>query len=59
MRAPMIVRANPVANDAPCMLQRFESIPMHALLFQRADDPLDHPILLWIVRFDELLLDVK
>jgi hypothetical protein len=29
---------------------------MHALIFERADDPLHHAVLLWAVGGDELLL---
>jgi hypothetical protein len=56
MRAPVVVKANPVTNDAAGMLQRLEPIPMYALLFQRADHPLDHAVMLWTVRSDEVLL---
>ncbi len=39
------------------MLKAFEVLPVDALLFQRPNDPLDHPVLLGTVRRDELLLE--
>lgn len=38
------------------MLQRFEAVPMHALLLERSDHPLDQAVLLRAVRRDELLV---
>jgi hypothetical protein len=57
MRAPGVVKANPVANDPASMLQGLEPIPVHALLLQGPDHALDHAVLLWAVRRDEFLLD--
>lgn len=37
------------------MLQRLEAVPMHALLQERTDRPLDQTVLLGAVRRDELL----
>ena len=51
----MVIKAYPVANHATGMLQGFEAVAMCTLLFQRPDHPLDHAILLWAVRRDELL----
>ena len=33
-----------------------EAMPVHALLLQCPDHPFNHPVLLWAVRGDELLL---
>ena len=38
------------------MLKALEAVTVDALLLQRANDPLDHSILLGAVRGDELLL---
>ncbi len=56
MRAPAVIKADPITDDAAGMLQCLESMAVYALLFQRTNDPLDHPILLRAVRRDELLL---
>jgi hypothetical protein len=37
------------------MLQGLEAVTMHALLLERANDPLDHSVLLGTVGSDELL----
>jgi hypothetical protein len=50
-----VVEADPVTNDTACVLQGLESIPMHALFFQRPDHALHHAVLLGRVRRDELL----
>jgi hypothetical protein len=52
----VVVEPNPVANDSAGVLQGLESVAMHALVFERADDPLHHAVLLWAVGGDELLL---
>lgn len=33
VRAPAVIKANPIADDAAGMLQRLEPRPVHALLF--------------------------
>lgn len=33
------------------------AMPVHALLFQGSDEALDHAVLLWTIRRDELLLE--
>lgn len=43
------------ADQTAGMLQRFEAVPMHALLLARADHPLDQAVLLGAVWRDELL----
>ena len=55
MRALVVVEANPVSNDSTGVLHALETVPVRALLFERADDALDHAVLLWTVRRDELL----
>ncbi|CFP65023.1 Uncharacterised protein [Bordetella pertussis] len=55
MRAPVVIKAYPVADHAAGMLDGLEAMPMYALLFQRPDDAFDHAVLLWAVRRDELL----
>jgi|OM-RGC.v1.035920642 hypothetical protein len=44
-----------VADHPAGMPQCFKSLPMDALLFQRSDQPLDHPVLLRAIRRNELL----
>ena len=55
MRAPVVIKAYPVADHAAGMLQGFEAVPMGTLLFKCSDDPFHHAVLLWAVRRDELL----
>jgi hypothetical protein len=52
----VIEEADPVAARAVCVLGAFEALAVDASLLQRTDDALDHAILLWAVRGDELLL---
>ncbi len=55
MRSTIVVKADPVSNDAHCVLLAFEAMPMNALILQRPDNALDHSILLRAMRCDELL----
>lgn len=55
MRAPVVIEMDPVADHRLGLVQRFESMSMHALLLERADHALDRPVLLGAVRSDELL----
>ncbi len=55
MRAPVVVEVDPVPDQATGMLQRFEPVPMHALLLERTNHPLDQTVLRGAVRRDELL----
>ncbi|AJX34209.1 Uncharacterised protein [Burkholderia oklahomensis] len=48
----MVVKLDPVGNGAAGMLQRLEAVSVYALLFERADDALDHSVLLRAVRRD-------
>ena len=50
-----VVEADPLSDDTRGVLLGFEAMTMHALLFQRPDDALDHAVLLWTMRRDELL----
>jgi hypothetical protein len=52
----VVVKANPVTNDPTGVLQGFKAVAVHALILQGADYPLHHPVLLWAVGCDELLL---
>ena len=56
MRAAVVVEGVPVTDDAHRMLGAFEAVAMYALLLQRADEALDHAVLLRAVGRDELLL---
>ncbi len=56
MRAAVVVKGNPVTDDAHRVLDAFESVAMHALRLQRPNEALDHAVLLRSVRGDELLL---
>ena len=51
----MVVELDPVADYSAGVLQGFEAVSMRALLLDRADDALDHAVLLLAVRRDELL----
>lgn len=55
MRAPVVVEVDPVSDQATGMLQRFEPVPMYALLLERTNLPLNQAILLGAVRGDEFL----
>ena len=50
-----VVEADPFSDDTRGVLLGFEAMTMDALLFQRPDDALDHAVLLWAMRRDELL----
>ena len=56
MRAAVVIKGNPVTDDAHCVLDGLETVAMDALLLQRPDEALDHPVLLGTVWGDELLL---
>ena len=55
MRPPVVVESDPVSNGSHGVQLAFEAMPMHALLLERANDALDHPVLLWAMRGDKLL----
>ena len=54
----MVVPANPICNHAAGVLQGFEPVAVHALVLERSNHTLDHAVLLWAVRADELLLQI-
>lgn len=58
MRAPGVVEADPVSNEAGRVLDAFEAVAVTALLLERADRALDHADLLRAVRGDDLLAPV-
>lgn len=45
----MVVPTDPICNHAAGMLQGFEPVAMHALVLERANQTLDHPILLGVI----------
>lgn len=55
MWSPGVVKADPVTDDATGMLQGLEPVSMRALLLERSDEPLHHPVLFRTVGPDELL----
>lgn len=55
MRTTVIVKTDPVADDTCGVLDALEAVTVGALFFEGTDDPLDHAILLWAMRGDELL----
>ena len=55
MRAPVVVKQDPIADHSAGVLQSFEAVPMCALLLDRPDDALNHAVLLRAVRRNELL----
>jgi len=52
----MVVPTDPVCNHSAGVLQGFKPVAMHALVFERADNSLNHAVLLGAVGRDELLL---
>lgn len=57
MWAPVVVEVNPVPDQATGMLQRFKAVPMHALLLERVEHPLDQAVVLGPVWRDEFLTE--
>lgn len=55
MRTPVVVELDPVADHPDRVLLALEAIAVCTLLLQRADDTLDHAVLLRAMRRDELL----
>jgi hypothetical protein len=56
MRTPVVVKADLVRDYTAGVLQGLESVAVHALVLERSDHALDHAVLPWAVRGDELLL---
>ena len=52
----VVIETNPVTNDPTGVLQTLKAVAVCTLLLERPDHPLDHPVLLWAVGRDELLL---
>ena len=52
----VVVKANPVTDDPTGVLQALKAVAVYALLLERPDHPLDHPVLLGTVGRDEFLL---
>ncbi len=55
MGPSLVAEADPVADHAAGVLQTLEAVAMYTLLFESADHTFDHPVLLGVVRADELL----
>lgn len=55
MRPSVVVEADTVSNDAGSVLEACKAVSVDALLFQGADDALDHAVLLGTVWRDKLL----
>lgn len=51
----VVIEVDPAADRAHRMGQALEPMAMYTLLFERADDPLDHAVLLRATRRNELL----
>ena len=51
----LVVEADPVADHTAGVLQALEAVSMHALPFERTDYTFDHPVLLRVMRRDEVL----
>lgn len=45
MRAAVVLKSNPVTDDAHRMLDALEAVSMHALLLQGPDEALNHAII--------------
>lgn len=56
MRSAVVVELDAVADHEHGVALGLEAVSMHALLLQRPDQALNHPVLLWAVRGDERLL---
>ena len=53
----MVIKANPVTDNATGVPKGFEAMSMRALLLQCPDHALDHTVLLRTMRGDELLFE--
>ena len=56
MQTLAVVKANSVTNDPAGVLQALKAMAVCALLLERSDHLLDHPVLLRTVGRDEFLL---
>lgn len=55
MKPSVVVEADPVSDDAGCVLEAFKAVPVDTLFLQRTDDARDHAALLRAMRGHELL----
>ncbi len=55
MRAAIIVKTDPVGDDARGVLDALEAVTVGTLFFEQVDAPLDHAILLRTMRGYEFL----
>lgn len=55
----VVVNADPVADGGYRLLDVVEALTMDALLLRRSDDALDHSVLLWATRRDELRFEAE
>jgi hypothetical protein len=53
----VVVELNPVADHTHGVLSCFKAMPVDALFFERADEPLDHSVLLRAMRCEALLFE--
>ena len=56
MWALVVIKLDPVTDDPHGVLLRFKAISMNSLLLEGKDQSLHHPVLLWAMWGDELLL---
>lgn len=56
MRPHIVVEGNPVTQHSAGVLDGFKAVTMHALFLDGSDQSFNHPILLWAMRGNELLL---
>ncbi len=56
MRALLVVEGDPVSNHPQSVNLALKALSMRALLLQGPYNAFEHPVLLWAVRGDELLL---
>lgn len=54
--ALVVIKANPVTNNAAGVLDSFKPVPVGTLFFKRTNHTLDHAVLLRTMGRDELLL---
>ena len=52
MRAPVVVKANPVTKDPTGVLQTLKAVTVHPLILECPDRPLDNPFFLRAVGRD-------
>jgi hypothetical protein len=55
MWSSVVVEADPVSDHAGRVLEAFKAVAVDTLFLEVTDDALDHAVLLWAARGDELL----